>query len=222
VKYDRIEKAGLLERSCEETSILFSYTRDGFERGTDVEFKVPGSTRLRLDCPEAAGEPVRATVAFDLPAKSEWAMALDIFPYEGDEELEDFHPQHGLAQARSRLQDDFRRWIEESPRLLSSSDSLKHGWEKSIEDLAALRCTDEGEEDEEILAAGLPWFMALFGRDSLISGYQTVMLKPGLSLEGHPPRARPQAGQGGRRLPRRQAGQDPTRTAPRRADLLRR
>ncbi len=58
---------------------------------------------------------------------------------------------------------------------------MRYGWKKSIEDLAALRCTDEGEKDEEIIAAGLPWFMALFGRDSLISGYQTIMIKPALS-----------------------------------------
>ncbi len=181
VKYDHVEKVGLLERSCEEDCILFSYAREGFKRGTDIEFKVPHSTELRLDCPDDINEPVRATVTFDLPPRSEWAMALDIFPYEGDEELEDFHLQHGLLQARSRLQEDFRRWMEESPRLLSSSDVLKHSWKKSIEDLAALRCTHEAEEDEEIIAAGLPWFMALFGRDSLISGYQTLMLKPDLS-----------------------------------------
>jgi len=181
VKYESIEKIGLLDRSCERGSILFSYTRDGFKRGTDVEFRVPSSTKLRLDCPDAIDEPVRAAIAFDLPARSEWAMALDIFPYEGDEELEDFHRQHGLVQAGSRLREDFRRWVEESPRLISNSDPLQHGWTQSVEDLAALRCTDEGAEDEEILAAGLPWFMALFGRDSLISGYQTVMLRPDLS-----------------------------------------
>jgi glycogen debranching enzyme len=84
-------------------------------------------------------------------------------------------------QTKNLLQEDLKLWIEESPQLFSSSDPLIHSWRKSIEDLAALRSTDEGEKDEEIISAGLPWFMALFGRDSLISGYQTVMIKPDLS-----------------------------------------
>jgi RNA polymerase sigma factor (sigma-70 family) len=185
VKDDRIVKAGHLKRACERDSILFSYTRDGFERGTEIEIRVPvktlASTQLRLECPAESHEPVKATVTLDLPAKSEWTLALDVFPYEGDEELEEYHRQHGLSQARNWLQEDLRRWIEESPLLFSSSDPLSHSWKKSIEDLASLRCTDEGAKDEEIIAAGLPWFMALFGRDSLISGYQSVMIKPGLS-----------------------------------------
>jgi glycogen debranching enzyme len=181
VKDARIQKIGFLERSCKSESILFSYTRDDFKRGTDVEFRVPSSTELYLHCPDSIDEPVRATVTLNLPAKSDWALALDIFPYEGDEELEDLHRQQGISQVRSKLHGDFHRWMEQSPQLLSSCAPLERGWEKSVEDLAALRATTEGEEDEEILAAGLPWFMALFGRDSLISGYQTLMFKPDLS-----------------------------------------
>jgi glycogen debranching enzyme len=183
VKDDRIVKVGDLKRACERDSILFSYIRDGFKRGTDVAFQVPvpASMELLLDCPADMHEPARGIVKLDLPGKSEWTLALDIFPYEGDEELAEFHRQLGLNQTRNLLQEDLRLWIEESPHLFSSCDPLSHSWRKSIEDLASLRSNDEGEKDEEIIAAGLPWFMALFGRDSLISGYQTVMIKPDLS-----------------------------------------
>ena len=181
VKDDRTEKAGILERAWEVRSVLFSYTRDDFKRGTEIEFRLPDSTELRLDRTDSVDEPVKATIAVALLPKSEWVMALNVFPYEGDEELEDFHRQHGLVQVRSRLQEDLQRWVQESPRLSSSCDALRQGWARSVEDLAALRCPAEGEEDEEVIAAGLPWFMALFGRDSLISGYQTVMFKPGMS-----------------------------------------
>lgn len=181
VKEQAIEKTGLLERSCNGEAILFSYTRDGFERGTEVEFRVPASAELRLECPDDVKEPVKARVTFGLPARTELTLALNVFPYEGDEELEEFHRRHGLGQVRSWLQEDLQRWIEESPQLTSSCDTLRSGWARSVEDLAALRCVAEGEEDEEVIAAGLPWFMALFGRDSLISGYQTVMFKPDLS-----------------------------------------
>lgn len=181
VKDDRIEKEGRLERSCGADSILFCYTRDGFERRTAVGFRVPAATDLRLDCPDDPGEPARATAAFELQARSGWTMALDVVPHEGGGEPEPSLRRQDLGHARSRLREDFDRWKEESPRLVSGSDDLKRGWEQSIADLAALRCNDEGGQDEEVIAAGLPWFMALFGRDSLIAGYQTVMFKPDLS-----------------------------------------
>jgi hypothetical protein len=141
VKDERIVKVGDLKRDCKRNSILFSYTRDGFKRGTDVEFQVPiraSYMDLRLYCPAGMHEPARGIVKLDLPAKSEWTLALDIFPYEGDEELAEFHRQHGLMQTRNLLQEDLKLWIEESPQLFSSSDPLSHSWRKSIEDLAAL------------------------------------------------------------------------------------
>jgi hypothetical protein len=55
-------------------------------------------------------EPVRAVVTFGLPARSELTLALNVFPYEGDEELEEFHRRHGFIQVRSWLQEDLRRW----------------------------------------------------------------------------------------------------------------
>ena len=68
-------------------------------------------------------------------------------------------------------------------------------------------------------AAGVPWFVALFGRDSLIASLQTALVYPEL-------RARRRStcsaapGDRARRLPRRRAGQDHARAAPRRACAL--
>ena len=50
-------------------------------------------------------------------------------------------------------------------------------WERSVEDLESLSF-DVGE-GLLVPAAGAPWFMALFGRDSLITGYQAMILGPG-------------------------------------------
>jgi glycogen debranching enzyme len=110
VKDKVIEKTGLLERSRDGETILFSYTRDGFERGTEIEFLVPASAELLLDCPDDVREPVRAAVTFGLPARSELTLALNVFPYEGDEELEELRRRHGFIQVRSWLQEDLRRW----------------------------------------------------------------------------------------------------------------
>src|SRR5205814_8056476 len=49
-------------------------------------------------------------------------------------------------------------------------------------DLAALRIAGElGEESYVLPAAGLPWFMTLFGRDTLITSLQSIWVGPQLA-----------------------------------------
>ena len=46
------------------------------------------------------------------------------------------------------------------PRLRSSADALEHLWTHSLSDLAALEIRMDGQR---VFAAGIPWFVALFG-----------------------------------------------------------
>lgn len=48
-------------------------------------------------------------------------------------------------------------------------------------DLAALRFYPDMSPETSLPAAGLPWFMALFGRDSLITSYQSLPFLPELA-----------------------------------------
>lgn len=65
---------------------------------------------------------------------------------------------------------------EQAPVLESDSHDFDHTYRKSVEDLASLRFPVDG--DLWVTAAGLPWFIAVFGRDSLITGIQTLLLGP--------------------------------------------
>ena len=62
-------------------------------------------------------------------------------------------------------------------------DDLRHAFRQSVADLAALRMR-EGD-GVEMLPAGMPWFMTAFGRDTLITSLQTMLLGP------EPSRSRP-------------------------------
>jgi glycogen debranching enzyme len=53
-------------------------------------------------------------------------------------------------------------------------------YHRSLIDLAALRFYPDSVPDSSLPAAGLPWFMALFGRDSLITSYQALPFVPEL------------------------------------------
>ena len=73
-------------------------------------------------------------------------------------------------------------WLEQIPGLESDSDLLDSVIRKSVEDLAALRISGDLLGEHYVLpAAGLPWFMTLFGRDTLVTSLQTVWVGPGLA-----------------------------------------
>jgi glycogen debranching enzyme len=66
------------------------------------------------------------------------------------------------------------QWLDDAPRLDTDLDVLSHTCRQSLIDLAALRFRPTDEVTWSLPAAGLPWFMALFGRDSLIASYQVL------------------------------------------------
>ena len=69
-------------------------------------------------------------------------------------------------------------------------------------------------------AAGLPWFMAMFGRDSILTSLQTLPFAPELAAHDAAGAGRP-AGHPLRRLPRGGSGPDPARDALRGVGRLR-
>ena len=52
----------------------------------------------------------------------------------------------------------------------------------SIRDLGALQIDDPDHPGREAVAAGAPWFMALFGRDSLLTSWMALPVDQRLAL----------------------------------------
>jgi len=82
----------------------------------------------------------------------------------------------GLATRRQPYAD----WESRSTRFSSSNKVFDVALGTSISDFHALRIPDG---DERILAAGIPWFATMFGRDSIISAYQSLSLNPQLAID---------------------------------------
>ena len=53
---------------------------------------------------------------------------------------------------------------------------------RARDDLGALRIFDPDHPELPVIAAGAPWFMALFGRDSLITAWMSLLADPNLAL----------------------------------------
>jgi glycogen debranching enzyme len=83
----------------------------------------------------------------------------------------------GDSESSQRL----NQWRSGLPDLVTSNGEFYHFYRQSVEDMAALRLpTGESVDDglTFVPAAGVPWFVALFGRDSLIVSLQNAMVDP--------------------------------------------
>jgi glycogen debranching enzyme len=67
------------------------------------------------------------------------------------------------------------------PRLRAADAAIERAFHRSIVDLAALRMPVAGVDSARLPAAGVPWFMTIFGRDTLITCLQTLLLGPDLA-----------------------------------------
>ncbi|MGA2470649.1 MAG: glycogen debranching N-terminal domain-containing protein [Solirubrobacteraceae bacterium] len=76
---------------------------------------------------------------------------------------------------------ELRQWLADAPELEAENGELKRTYRTSLTDLAALRLQPDLREPATLPAAGLPWFMALFGRDSLITSFQALPYLPALA-----------------------------------------
>jgi glycogen debranching enzyme len=71
------------------------------------------------------------------------------------------------------------QWREQVATIRTSNEEFYRMYRQSIDDMAALRLPVQGAHGEVFVpAAGLPWFMAPFGRDSLIASLQNMIVWP--------------------------------------------
>jgi glycogen debranching enzyme len=73
-------------------------------------------------------------------------------------------------------------WRARSPRLRSADPRFDQLLRTCTDELAGLRITDPAHPDRVILAAGAPWFMTVFGRDSLLTSWMLLPLDARIAL----------------------------------------
>ncbi len=130
---------------------------------------------------EASAEGFRCRL--ELAAHEERWLSFEVRPH-GEPRRSD--PRRRTAAtsfegALAELRDEADEWVGGAPALDCDWDDLVRLYDRSIVDFAALRCYPEVVPGEGLPAAGLPWFMALFGRDSLIASYQALPMRPELA-----------------------------------------
>jgi len=170
VKEGRVEKVGELRVTESDGMVEFGYQRGRFRRGARATFSEPPQTSSDI-----------VTYEIIVPPRGEWRTCIQLTPIIDDQ---DITPRHlcGRPVERSMPLERLESWRRRLPVLTTGHDGFKALLERSTEDLAALRIFDPEHPDRAVVAAGAPWFMTLFGRDSLITSWMAMLADPDLAL----------------------------------------
>ena len=150
------------------------------ERGT-VEFAddgFPARTLVHLAPAPDTSDGASATSRLRLGPGEQWQLVVAVqWLLNGTPELDAAAFGERLREDRRERDASLADWWRSAPRLQAPGEpALERTWTHSLADLAALRLRWAGSE--MVPAAGLPWFMTLFGRDTLITSFQELLLGP--------------------------------------------
>lgn len=115
-----------------------------------------------------------------IPARGTWSRTLHIVPTvlgrEWVAELSD-RQAHEVELDRQVV-----AWRAETPHTLTENEAISAAVQLGQSDIGSLRIFDPAHPDRTVIAAGAPWFMALFGRDSIISSMMTLPVDASIAL----------------------------------------
>jgi glycogen debranching enzyme len=170
VKEGRIEKAGDLSVHVGDRRLTWTYRRGTFSRGTNVDFSEP---------PKLSQS--QATYEFIVAPGGSWTTCLQVTPVIDDQPVT---PSYvcGRPVERSTPVTRLAVWRRHLPHIETEHDGFRALLDQSNEDLAALRLFDPERPDRTVVAAGAPWFMTLFGRDSLLTSWMAMLVDSDLAL----------------------------------------
>ena len=187
VKSHRLIHRGSLSSTWErrEGRLVTVYENGAFRR----------SIALQVD--QADSPPAFAngglTFRAELDPGARWHTCLHWTPIiEGRDTSPGRRSCHQLLEGATERDEARQRWMAVASQFSSSDASVNRTIAQAVDDLAGMRMhrhdalasSGRGTGDLEawVPAAGIPWFLSLFGRDALTVSYQTLALSPRFAL----------------------------------------
>jgi len=158
---DALKKKGTYSARVRRDSLELGYERETYKRMTTIS----ATTRAKID-------EKGLTFRMRIPPQGSWSTKLTVAAG---------LPSAVTGRAPRNMQRDLEKWLEAAPTLESDSDALKATYHRSLVDLAALRFSPPIAGGHSLPAAGLPWFMTMFGRDSIFTSLQALPFAPELA-----------------------------------------
>jgi glycogen debranching enzyme len=169
---DALKKLGRYTTRVQDGQLRLGYSRDTFHRETLVTSSQPAKVDKN-----------GLTFKITIPAHGSWTTDLDVVTANIGAAGLHRRPkyQRGQTHAKPIMERSLETWMTEAPRLTSDWDPLSAIYRRSLVDLAALRFSPPVAGGKSLPAAGLPWFMTMFGRDSIFTSLQALPFAPDLA-----------------------------------------
>jgi glycogen debranching enzyme len=169
VKEARTPRSWAETRQPQQESLIIRATWREAQKG--VVIKAPGA---KID-------QVGLSYHVEIAPHASWNTAVRIVPLL---DTASSNPLGNPADNREASPSDRRRqeWVAKIPVLQIGNHSIERTIRRSYDDLGALRIEDPNHQNRVVVAAGAPWFMTLFGRDSLWASLMALPVDPSLAL----------------------------------------
>ncbi len=157
--------------------------------GTEVDYELDeGGARHRTAILfDPRPDDIRAGAAsfhVELAPRQQWDVTIEVSSSIGDEVARPTPESPRQRQSARERRGELER---EMPRAESDHPFLAKAFRRASRDLADLRIKANGAAGEDggggeyAIAAGIPWYMDLFGRDSLVASYESILHDPVLA-----------------------------------------
>jgi glycogen debranching enzyme len=169
---DALAKKGERFTRVEPGRLVLGYRREGYLRETWITSSAPVEFDER-----------GIHVKVHLEPHGEWKTCLDVIAAVDGFSVRrsEVSHEHGQDTPRPEMEMGLDEWIAAAPKLTCEWEPLGRIYRRSLIDLAALRFFSIMLPDGALPAAGLPWFMAVFGRDSILTSLQALPFTPRLA-----------------------------------------
>jgi glycogen debranching enzyme len=162
---------------------LPGYARTEFESDGNQFVFMDDSRCLTQVLLSEAGKVDGRTVTFPiaLEPREEWRLRVDVIVSPDGDRIAPARAERRFGDELSRVRASLSAWHLRVPQLRASWEPLGAAFAQSVADLASLRMDEDPRVPGQLPAAGMPWFMTVFGRDTLITCLQTLLFGPELA-----------------------------------------
>ncbi len=138
--------------------------REGYRRGTKLRFNKKGRVTK-----------TRAVFSVRLRARQTWKLCVDMIPFVDGAARPPLLRCESFHDHAPKMPLSLEQWRREAPDLVTEYGPLRRTYSQSILDVAALRVRpDDVKIKWAMPGGGLPWFMTIFGRDSIVTAFQAL------------------------------------------------
>ncbi len=122
----------------------------------------------------------RVAYRLELGPRESWSLRLDILASIDGDSIAPRTAERRFGEELTRVRESLAAWQLRVPQIRTDWDELGRTFQQSVADLASLRMRGSGRTGR-LPAAGMPWFMTVFGRDTIITCLQTLLFGPELA-----------------------------------------